>query len=164
MFLAHLWWRCALLTAEIVDFSPGSPLCARVVCVCCYFLSLWVMNQASLKRRHPQSAEAAGAEELGQIWHTSQPMLTLTHNITSQSTEERSQLQMDRSQRPHEHRSVWPKVLSKSWIRSFSGKETCALFHRVVPDFFLKPCKCLKPLVKWNQISIHCLRNKSVML
>lgn len=149
MFLAHLWWRCALLTAEIVDFSPGSPLCARVVCVCCYFLSLWVMNQASLKRRHPQSAEAAGAEELGQIWHTSQPMLTLTHNITSQSTEERSQLQMDRSQRPHEHRSVWPKVLSKSWV---------------VPDFFLKPCKCLKPLVKWNQISIHCLRNKSVML
>lgn len=94
-------------------------------CVCCYFLSLWVMNQASLKRRHPQSAEAAGAEELGQIWHTSQPMLTLTHNITSQSTEKRSQLQMVRSRRPHEHRSVWPKVLSKSWIRSFSGKETC---------------------------------------
>ena len=37
------------------------------------------MNWAPLKRRRPQSAEAAGAEELGQIWHTSQAMLTLTH-------------------------------------------------------------------------------------
>lgn len=51
------------------------------VCELCVF----VMSPASFQ--HRQSAEAAGTEELGQIWHTSQPRLTLSHMIASQHSE-----------------------------------------------------------------------------
>lgn len=110
-YLAHHGWHCGLVTAAnwltctILGLADHADHNASFVCV--QPLCPWVMSWVSVKRWYPQSAQAAGAEELGQIWHTSEPMLTLTYIIVSQSRGGKSQLQMHRSHL----RGPWHKML-----------------------------------------------------
>lgn len=97
-------------------------------------------TRVSLKRRHPQSAEAAGAEELGQIWHTSQPMLTLTHIIVPQSREEKSHLWMHHSVSPfwQKKKNVWSAI--NSWTGGcYPKRSSCSA---CLWDVTLKKCCC----------------------
>lgn len=125
-------------------------------------------TRVSLKRRHPQSAKAAGAEELGQIWHTSQPMLTLTHIIVPQSREEKSHLWMHHSVSP-----FWQK--KKKCLICYQQLDWRLLSQKKL--MFCLPVRCdtekmllrqLSEASEWisrqrrNQIFICWPRNKSV--